>query len=55
LGFKKAIVPNMQVMQDYGMEIVTVTKVLDAIVAALPRTKFEATDGNGVATQDQPN
>jgi hypothetical protein len=24
-------------------------------VAALPRTKFEATDGNGVATQDQPN
>jgi len=24
------------------MEIVPVTKVLDAIVAALPRTKFEA-------------
>jgi hypothetical protein len=23
------------------MEIVTVTKVLDAIIAALPRTKFE--------------
>jgi DNA repair protein RadA/Sms len=31
----------MQVMQDYGMEIIPVSKVLDAIVAALPRTKFE--------------
>lgn len=41
LGFKRAIIPSMQVMQNYGMEIVPVTKVLDAIVAALPRTKFE--------------
>jgi DNA repair protein RadA/Sms len=31
----------MQVMQDYGMEIIPVSKVLDAIVSALPRTKFE--------------
>jgi DNA repair protein RadA/Sms len=38
LGFKRAIIPNAQVMQDYGLELVPVNKVLDAIVAALPRT-----------------
>ncbi len=37
LGFKRAIVPNTQVMQDYGLQIVPVNKVLDAIVAALPQ------------------
>jgi DNA repair protein RadA/Sms len=38
LGFKRAIIPNTQVMQDYGLELVPVNKVLDAIIAALPRT-----------------
>lgn len=40
LGFKRAIIPNTQVLQDYGLELVPVTKVLDAIIAALPRTQF---------------
>ncbi len=38
LGFKRAIIPNGAVIQDYGLEIIPVTKVLDAIVAALPVT-----------------
>jgi DNA repair protein RadA/Sms len=38
LGFKRAIIPNIQVTQDYGLELVPVGKVIDAIIAALPRT-----------------
>jgi DNA repair protein RadA/Sms len=41
LGFKRAIIPATQVSQDYGMELVPVTKVLDAIIAALPRIKID--------------
>jgi DNA repair protein RadA/Sms len=37
LGFKKAIIPNTQTTQDYGLELIPVNKVMDAIVAALPR------------------
>jgi DNA repair protein RadA/Sms len=38
LGFKRAIIPSGQVIQDYGLEIIPVTKVVEAIVAALPVT-----------------
>lgn len=37
LGFLRAIVPSMPIAQTYGLEIIPVTKVLDAIIAALPR------------------
>jgi DNA repair protein RadA/Sms len=37
LGFLRAIVPSMPITQTYGLEIIPVTKVLDAIIAALPR------------------
>ncbi|MFB2836325.1 DNA repair protein RadA [Floridanema evergladense] len=36
LGFQKAIVPKGQKFPDYGLEIVPVSKVIDAIVAAIP-------------------
>ncbi len=36
LGFGRAIVPNGQIIQNYGLEIIPVTKVYEAIVAALP-------------------
>lgn len=36
LGFKKAIVPKGQKFPDVGLEIVPVSKVIDAIVAAIP-------------------
>ena len=36
LGYKRAIVPKGQVVQDYGLEIIPVAKVVEAIVAALP-------------------
>jgi DNA repair protein RadA/Sms len=41
LGFKRAIIPKTQIIQDYGLEIVQVSKVLEAIIAALPVTKEE--------------
>jgi DNA repair protein RadA/Sms len=44
LGFKRAIIPNTQVMQDYGLELVPVGKVIDAIIAALPRTVSSSSD-----------
>ena len=44
LGFKRAIIPNTQVLQDYGLKLIPVTKVLDAIVAALPRTQFPSSE-----------
>ena len=37
LGFKRAIVPRGKVQSDIGLEIVQVSRVLDAILAALPR------------------
>lgn len=36
LGFKRAIVPKGQSFADMGMEIIQVSRVIDAIVAALP-------------------
>jgi DNA repair protein RadA/Sms len=37
LGFKRAIVPKGQSLpDDLGLEIITVGKVIDAIVAAIP-------------------
>ncbi|PSO48546.1 MAG: DNA repair protein RadA [Cyanobacteria bacterium SW_9_44_58] len=36
LGFKRAIVPKGQSLPDLDIEIVTVSKVIDAIVAAIP-------------------
>ncbi|MFB2936529.1 DNA repair protein RadA [Aerosakkonemataceae cyanobacterium BLCC-F154] len=36
LGFKRAIVPKGQKFPDVGLEIVPVSKVIDAIVAAIP-------------------
>ncbi|WP_026102980.1 DNA repair protein RadA [Pseudanabaena sp. PCC 6802] len=44
LGFKRAIIPNIQVTQDYGLELVPVGKVMDAIIAALPRTVTSSSD-----------
>lgn len=53
LGFKRAIIPTTQVLQDYGLELILVTKVLDAIVAALPRTQFPT--GETEVTEDSLN
>jgi len=36
LGFQRAIVPTGQSLPDMGIEIITVSKVIDAIVAAIP-------------------
>ena len=36
LGFQRAIVPQGQSLPDIGIEIITVSKVIDAIVAAIP-------------------
>lgn len=36
LGFKRAIIPKGQVPPDMGLEIIPATRVLDAIVAAIP-------------------
>lgn len=36
LGFKRAIIPKGQTLPDLGLEILPVSRVLDAIVAALP-------------------
>jgi len=36
LGYKRAIIPHGQVAQDYGLELIPVAKVVEAIVAALP-------------------
>jgi DNA repair protein RadA/Sms len=36
LGFQKAIVPKGQKFPDFGLEIIPVSKVIDAIVAAIP-------------------
>ncbi|MGB7441888.1 MAG: DNA repair protein RadA [Coleofasciculaceae cyanobacterium] len=36
LGFKRAIIPKGQTLPEVGLEIIPVSRVLDAIVAALP-------------------
>lgn len=36
LGFKRAIVPKGQTFPDLGLEIIQVSKVIDAIIAAIP-------------------
>ncbi|MFW6357765.1 MAG: DNA repair protein RadA [Chroococcales cyanobacterium] len=36
LGFKRAIVPKGQVYPEMGLEIIPVSKVIDAIIAAIP-------------------
>ncbi|MBD2103003.1 DNA repair protein RadA [Leptolyngbya sp. FACHB-261] len=36
LGFKRAIVPKGPVLQDFGLKLIPVSKVLDALIAALP-------------------
>ncbi len=40
LGFKRAIIPDMAISQDYGLEIIPVNKVLDAILCAIPAGQF---------------
>ncbi|XWK85933.1 MAG: DNA repair protein RadA [Phormidium sp.] len=45
LGFQKAIVPKGQKFPDYGLEIIPVSKVIDAIVAAIPaQPRFGGSD-----------
>jgi DNA repair protein RadA/Sms len=41
LGFQRAIVPDMTITQTYGLELVPVPRVLDAMIAALPKTRDE--------------
>ena len=38
LGFKKAIIPTGQNPPDLGLELLAVTKVIDAIIASIPAT-----------------
>ncbi|MBE9052023.1 DNA repair protein RadA [Nostocales cyanobacterium LEGE 11386] len=44
LGFKRAIVPKGQKYPDYDIEILPVSKVIDAIIAAIPHQTLEASD-----------
>ncbi|MEA5582489.1 DNA repair protein RadA [Nodularia harveyana UHCC-0300] len=44
LGFQRAIVPKGQKYPDYGIEILPVSKVIDAIIAAIPHQTLEASD-----------
>jgi DNA repair protein RadA/Sms len=51
LGFKRAIVPKGQVLPDLDIEVIPVSRVLDAIIAALPgglrqNSANEANDAN---------
>ncbi|MFN3927300.1 MAG: DNA repair protein RadA [Pseudanabaenaceae cyanobacterium] len=39
LGFKRAIVPEMGIAHNYGLEIIPVNRVLDALIYALPKTR----------------
>ncbi|MEO0802461.1 MAG: DNA repair protein RadA [Cyanobacteria bacterium J06642_2] len=36
LGFRHAIVPNVQILQDRGLRLTRVSRVLDALIAAMP-------------------
>jgi DNA repair protein RadA/Sms len=47
LGFKRAIVPKGQGMADLGLEIIPVSRVADAIVAALPRQSVVVEESEG--------
>jgi DNA repair protein RadA/Sms len=44
LGFKRAIVPKGQKYSDHNIEILPVSKVIDAIIAAIPHQTLEARD-----------
>lgn len=44
LGFKRAIVPKGQKFPDLNIEIVQVSKVIDAIIAAIPHQELTAED-----------
>ncbi|MBH8576740.1 DNA repair protein RadA [Nostocaceae cyanobacterium CENA369] len=44
LGFKRAIVPKGQKFPDFGIEILPVAKVIDAIIAAIPHHTLEDSD-----------
>jgi len=44
LGFKRAIVPKGQKFPDYNIEILPVSKVIDAIIAAIPHHTIEESD-----------
>lgn len=40
LGFKRAIIPQGQTFPDLGLEVIPVSRVADAIVAALPQASL---------------
>lgn len=44
LGFKRAIVPKGQKYPNYDIEIVPVSKVIDAIIAAIPQQGLTEAD-----------
>lgn len=50
LGFQRAIIPNTTVLQDYGMKLIPVNRVLDAIVAALPQVQLPDNSSSDLAT-----
>ncbi|MEO1132570.1 MAG: DNA repair protein RadA [Cyanobacteria bacterium J06639_1] len=41
LGFRHAIVPNVQILQDRGLRLTRVSRVLDALIAAMPPASDE--------------
>ena len=44
LGFKRAIIPKGQKFPDLKIEILEVSKVIDAIIAAIPHQSLENSD-----------
>lgn len=44
LGFKRAIIPKGQKFPDFDIEILPVSKVIDAIIAAIPHQELTAED-----------
>jgi len=44
LGFKRAIIPKGQKFPDMSIEIIPVSKVIDAIIAALPNQSLQESD-----------
>ncbi|MBV8887654.1 MAG: DNA repair protein RadA [Chroococcidiopsidaceae cyanobacterium CP_BM_RX_35] len=44
LGFKRAIIPKGQTFPDLGLEIIQVSKVIDAIIAAIPPQHLQDED-----------
>ena len=44
LGFKRAIVPKGQKFPDMNIEIFPVSKVIDAIIAAIPYQALQESD-----------